>query len=171
MILSISCVSAFSVSSPYMENKTLNLFPDSGTTDLEFVLQNGGGATENISVKVSILEGSEIISITNEDDVYAVVPGDKVPVNFKITLPEEVMIGNTYNIRLEFKTVSIGQNGEFGFGTGQEQNFKVAVVEEVVPEKEIELTRILSYLIVGILLVLLIIVMFLSKKKKKHSKK
>jgi hypothetical protein len=171
MILSVSCVSAFSVSSPYMENKTLNLFPDSGITDLEFVLQNGGGATENVSIKVSILEGSEIISITNEDDVYAVVPGDKVPVNFRITLPENVTIGDIYNIRLEFKTVSIGQNGEFGFGTGQEQDFQIVVIEEVVPKKEIEPTGILLYLIVGILLVLLIIVMFLSKKKKKPSKK
>jgi hypothetical protein len=164
LILGISFVSAFSVSSPYMANKTLNLLQDSKITNLEFVLQNGGGATENISVRVSILEGSDIASITDSSNIYTVIPGEKVPVNLRITLPANVTVGSSYNVRLEFSTVTVGQSGQFGFGTGQEQDFKV-----VIGEKEITETNnlIYLYLIVGILLVAFIIVLLLIKKRDK----
>jgi hypothetical protein len=170
LLLGISFVSAFSVSSPYMANKELNVFPDSKTTDLEFVLQNGGGATENVSVRVLVLEGSEVAKILDNSNIYVVVPGDKVPVNLRVTLPDDVMIGNVYNIKLEFTTVSSGQSGEFGFGTGQEQSFKVVIVKEVVPEENINSTysKVLLYLIIGILLLILIIAMFLFRKKKRR---
>jgi len=169
LLLGISFVSAFSVSSPYMANKELNIFPDSKITDLEFVLQNGGGATEDVIIRVNILEGSEITNITNDNNLYTVSPGAQVPVNLRITLPENVMIGNTYNVRLEFSTVTLGQSGEFGFGTGQEQSFKVVIVKEVVPEKP--KPNLLLPLIIGILLILFIIVMFLLRRKQKLSKK
>lgn len=169
LILGISFVSAFSVSSPYMANKELNVFPDSKITDLEFVLQNGGGATEDVNVRVLVLEGSEIINITNEDNIYTVTPGAKVPVNLRITLPEDVKIGKIYNIRLEFSTVSLGPSGEFGFGTGQEQNFKVVIIKEVVPGEEV--SGILLYVILGILVVLVVVVLILIKRKNKISEK
>lgn len=169
LILGISFVSAFSVSSPYMANKELNVFPDSKITDLEFVLQNGGGATEDVNVRVLVLEGSEIINITNEDNIYTVTPGAKVPVNLRITLPEDVKIGKIYNIRLEFSTVSLGPSGEFGFGTGQEQNFKVVIIKEVVPGEEV--SGILLYVILGILVVLVAVVLILIKRKNKISEK
>jgi hypothetical protein len=175
MLLGISFVSAFSVSSPYMENKTLNLFPDSKITDLQFVLQNGGGATENVSIKVNILEGSEIASLLEESDIHTVSPGEKIPVNLRITLPKDAIVGKSYNIRLEFTTVSSGQSGEFGFGTGQEQNFKVVIVKEVVPENNLISNafskKISLYLIIGILLVLLIISFVWSKRRSKKTTK
>jgi uncharacterized membrane protein len=172
IILGISFVSAFSVSYPYMENKTLNIPLNSKVTDLEFVLQNGGGATENVNIRVNILEGSEIINITNEDNVYAVSPGDKIPVNLRITLPDDAMVGSTYNIHLEFTTVSLGSSGEFSIGTGQEQDFKVVVGNKFVAEKTpFVFSKVLVWLIIGILLLILIIAMFLSRKKKKNYKK
>lgn len=164
IVLGISLVSAFSVSSPYMGNKELHLFSDSGTTDLEYVLQNGGGATEDVNIKVDILEGSGIIAITDESNIYTVSPGDKIPVHFRITLPEDVIAGNTYNIKLEFNTVT-GESGTFGFGTGQEQTFKVVIDEQVLPEKETK--GALLYIILGILIVLIVVVLVLIKRKNK----
>jgi len=170
LILGISFVSAFSVSSPYMENQTLNLAQNSKTTDLQFVLQNGGGATENVNIRVEILGGSEIANLTDESNIYTVIPGEKVPVNLRITLPKGVARGDIYNVKLGFTTVSVGQNGEFGFGTGQEQNFKVLVGEKIVPEKQYNSTYL--FLIIGILLVALIIVALMIRRKNKiHSKK
>jgi LPXTG-motif cell wall-anchored protein len=163
-VLCLSSVSAFSVSSPYMANKTLNILQDSKITDLEFVLQNGGGATENISVRVSILEGLDIASITDTSNIYTVIPGEKVPVNVRITLPTNVTVGNSYNIRLEFSTITEGQSGQFGFGTGQEQNFKVLIVTKEITETN-NLTYL--YLIVGILLLAFIIVLLLIKRRNK----
>lgn len=166
IILGISFVSSFSVSYPYMENKTLTLPLNSKPTDLQFVLQNGGGATENVSIKVQLLEGSGIASIIDENNIYTVVPGSKVPVNLRITLPDSITVGNTYNIRLEFTAVSVGQSGQFGFGTGQEQSFKVVIGNEVIPEKTKPI-RIILYIILGILVLLVIMVLVLIKRKKK----
>ena len=167
IFLGISFVSAFSVSSPYMENKTLNIFPDSKVTNLQFVLQNGGGATDNVSIQVDVLEGSQIINVTDENNVYTVVPGDKVPVNLRITLPDDVGVGDNYNIRLEFRTVSVGKGGQFGFGTAQEQDFQVAVVPRLVAPTEngTKTNNTLLYVILGILVVLVIIVLVLIKRK------
>lgn len=169
LIFSITLTSAFSVSTPYMENKQLNISLESKITDLQFVLQNGGGATENINIKVLILNGSEIISITDAEDVYLVAPGDKIPVNFKITLPEEVKNGDSYDIVLSFTTVTQGQSGEFGFGTGQEHKFKIVAVKEEIP-KENKFKEATIYLIIGIIFLLIIIVNILIKKKNKKSK-
>jgi hypothetical protein len=171
VLLGISFVSAFSVSSPYMENKTLNLVPDSKITDLQFVLQNGGGATENVSIKVNILEGSEIASLLEESGIYTVSPGEKIPVNLRINIPENSKVGDIYNIRLEFITISSGQSGEFGFGTGQEQSFKVVISKEIVPENNLFSKKIFLYLIIGILLVLLIITIILINRRSKTSSK
>jgi len=165
IFLGISFVSAFSVSSPYMENKTLNLYPDSKTTDLQYTLQNGGGATDNVSIKVEILEGSDIFSIIDSNNIYAVVPGEKVHVNTRVTLPKNATVGDNYNIRLEFTTVASGESGQFGFGTGQEQDFKVSVVNNIVTESENKSNGALLYIILGILVILVIIILVLIKRK------
>jgi hypothetical protein len=165
LILGVSFVSAFSVSAPYMENKALNLSVTSGVTNLVYVLQNGGGATEDINVKVGILNGSDIATITDASDTYRVSPGQQVPVNLRITLPENVQPGNTYDIRLSFVTVASGQSGEFGFGTGQQQNFKVVVIKEQLTEKELQLQKTILYIIIAVLAILIIIVLVLIKRK------
>jgi hypothetical protein len=166
LILGISFVSAFSVSAPYMENKELNLALESKTTDLQFVLQNGGGATEDVSVKVTILEGLSIVSIIDQNLTYLVSPGDKIPVNLRITLPENVKKGDSYAVRLSFATVTSTGSGEFGFGTGQEQSFKVIAVSNEIEEEEPE-NNLLLYVSMGVLLLLIVVVIILISIKRK----
>lgn len=163
MLFGISFVSAFAVGGPYLPNKELILAQNSGTSDLQYTLQNGGGATEAITVKVNILEGSEVTALTDTSDIYTVNPGDIIPVNLKITIPENATVGETYNVRLEFITAPAGQPGQFGIGTGEEQSFTVVVGEKIVPEKQGNGT--LLYIIIGILLVLVIMVLVLIKRK------
>lgn len=170
IITGISFISAFSVSSPYMENKQLNISLKSGITDLQFVLQNGGGATEDITIKVNILKGSEVMSLMDEDEFYLVSPGDKVPVNLRITLPEKAKEGDSYDIVLSFMEATQGQSGEFGFGTAQEHRFKIILIKEIT-ERERWIKQVAVYLIVGILLVLIIISDTLIKRKKKKNKR
>jgi uncharacterized membrane protein len=166
LVLSVSFVSAFSVSAPYMENKELDLSLNSKVTDLEFVLQNGGGATEDATIKVSVLEGLNIVSIVSENATYLVSPGAKVPVTLRITLPEEVQAGDSYEVVLNFATVTSTGSGEFGFGTGQEQRFTVIVNEEIQQEKE-GISKTLLYTLIAVLFLLIIIVLVLIKRKKK----
>jgi len=166
-VIGISFTSAFSVSAPYMENKELLLYPDSGETDLQFVLQNGGGATDDVIVRATILSGSEIIRIADENQTYLVSPGDKVPINFKVTVPEGSQINNTFPVVISFATVTVSGSGEFGFGTGQEQRFTVKLIGRPVTEEEMNLQEIALYIFLGILALIAIMLIIYARKRVK----
>jgi|GEM_PF-3078535 len=168
LILGISFVSAFSVSAPYMENKELYLTLGSEPTDLEFVLQNGGGATESVTIRTMILTGEEIISITDEEQTYVVNPGEKVPVSLRASIPEGAKAGDSYAVRLSFATATQTNSGEFGFGTGQEQRFTAKIISEPILEDEKSKTgNSIIYLGISILLLLIVTISILSKRKVK----
>ena len=161
-IFLISFVNALSVSMPYMENKELKLFPGE-LKDLTFTLQNSG-ATENIVVRATVLEGIEFANIIDEDNLYTVAPGDKVPVHFRIEVPKDFEIGGRHHIKLSFSTQTEGESGVFGFGTGIEQNFDVIIGEEI--KEKIEINPGLMVLIIIVLII--IIRVFLKRKKAKR---
>jgi len=166
--ISIGFGSAFSVSAPYMENKELILPLGENLKTLEFVLQNSGG-TENINIRVRILEGSEIANIIDSSNIYTVVPGDKVPVHIEIKIPEETQIGDSYHVKLGFSTETGEQGGIFGFGVEIEQNFDVITGEVIQTPKESKSHSWITYLILGII-ALAIIMAIVFKKKKKEEK-
>lgn len=170
VVLLISFTSAFSVSRDYLENNQLNMTL-SQIKNIDFVLQNGGGASEPINVKVRIIDGSEVISLVGED-IYLVNPGDKVHVTFKVSVPEEAKFGNEYIIKIGFSEVSANMQS-LSFGTEIEQNFKVKIEKtQEEREKDRKLKNIL--LIIGIciliLLVLIIIVVYIQNKKNLEKK-
>lgn len=168
LLLTLSFASAFSVSAPYMENKELLLYPGSGSTDLQFVLQNGGGATEDLMVKATILSGADIIKIVDEKETYLVSPGDKIPVNLRVTVPEEAVINNTFPVVISFASVTVTESGEFGFGTGQEQRFTVKLIENPTVEKEqSSLQKIALYLVLAILLLIVIVLVISTRRRMK----
>lgn len=160
LIFFISFASAFSVSTPYMENKELGLFPGE-SKDLTFTLQNSA-ATENINIRVQILEGNNLATITDQSNVYEIVPGEKVPVHVEINIPEDFEIGGRHPIKVEFSTQTEEEGGVFGFGTGIEQNFDIVIGEEIKEKLKID-----SGLIASIIILLAILFIFLSKRKKK----
>ncbi len=162
----ISFGSAFSISAPYMENKELILPLGENLKTLEFVLQNSG-ATENVNIRVRIIQGSEIASITDLSNIYTVVPGDKVPVNMEIKIPEESQVGDSYHIKLGFSTETGEQGGIFGFGVEIEQNFDV-ITGEVIQTPGEGTSSWVYYLIAGIIALAIIITIILKKKKKKE---
>jgi uncharacterized membrane protein len=154
-------VSAFSVSTPYMENKELKLFPGE-LKDLTFTLQNSA-ATENVNIRVQIIEGSDLATITDETNIYEIVPGDKVPVHMKIDIPSDFEIGGRHPIKIEFSTQTEEQGGTFGFGTGIEQNFDVVIGKEI--KEKMNLNP--GYIVALIILLVIIFKIILKKKKKK----
>jgi len=170
ILFSVTFISAFSVGMPYMENKQLYLSAGD-TRGLEFVLQNSGG-TVNSNAKARIIEGSEIIEITDLSDVYVVVPGEQTKVNFRITIPEDAQIGDSYHIKLDFS--SEAGAGGFAFGSAIEQNFDVIIGERLAPavqeegaEKETSLKSFLPYGVLIIVLMVVLIVFFAIRKRKK----
>jgi uncharacterized membrane protein len=162
-ILSISFICAFSVSYPYMENKKMNMVPNE-IKEIEFVLQNGGGATTPLNIKIKVIEGSEIIEFLEEKDIFLVNPGDKVPIKFKIKVPENAKSGQEYNIKISFSEVSINKD-ILSFGTEIEQNFKV-VVEEPKKENKQNWLKISAIILSSLIIIILCILIIIKIKKK-----
>lgn len=167
-LLLMSPVFAFGVSMPYMENKELYLFPGE-VRNLEFILQVEQGTSET-NAKAVIVEGAEIIKLTDSSDIYHVVPMEFTPVNFKITIPENAQIGDSYHVKLEFSTEA--GPGSFAFGSAIEQNFDVIIGEKpaLLPEEEKEVTLLMNFLIYGIITLILVIVIIIFFRIRRKSK-
>ena len=99
-----------------------------------------------------------------KSNIYEIVPGDKVPVHFRIEVPKDFEIGGRHHIKLSFSTQTEGESGVFGFGTGIEQNFDVIIGEEI--KEKIEINPGLMVLIIIVLII--IIRVFLKRKKAKR---
>jgi hypothetical protein len=173
VILSISCVFAFGVSSPYWKDNPLMLYPG-GSSVVEINYQNMNSA-EDINVNAEITKGREIASLGKSD--YLVKKGTKdTAVLIEIKIPDNAVIGSIYTVTLTSKTVTPGATGGVSFGLGMDTTFDVKIIQEptaepLAEEEKAELpetkfsfgTLILA--ILGILAIVIIIFMLYKKKK------
>jgi hypothetical protein len=167
----VSFTSAISVSKPYMENNQLNLSIGE-IKNLEFVLQNGGGATEPINVKVKVTQGSELIRITDESDVYLVSPGALVPVHFQIIIPEEAEFGENHPILIEFLEANLNQD-TLSIGTGIDQSFNIFLAKtpaEIAKDEKDKKLKNNLILVIACVLVLIVLILIILKVKKKKTR-
>ncbi len=178
LILLTSSVIAFSVSAPYLENKQLKLYPGA-EANLKFDLQNSGATTDTIT-KVEIVEGAEITELADGKDTYTISPGGLTTVNIKITIPNDMDLGQTRHIKLSF-TAKDEEAGGFSIGSSIGQEFDV-VIGEIPPtpapaeeaekaeisQKEISNTKLINYLIAGLIILIIIYYVILRIKKTKR---
>ncbi len=163
VLICISNISAFAISSDYWRDNPLKMYP-SESTKLSLTLQNLQG-TSDLRLKAVITTGSAVLRSTDSSNVYIVPAGEKGLANFVATLPSDAKPGQVYNVKIDFSEVKDSQSGEFGFGTAIGQSFDiVAISPEGEPTKP-NTALILS--IVGGIIVLGAILYFLLKKKKK----
>lgn len=188
-ILLTSNVFAFAISKPHMEkdeNGNSQLFLSPGEDyGLTFVAQNGGGATSLITIQVSVVEGEDIIQLTDPENVYDIEAGGRVDVNTLITIPENAQIGDVYLVAIGFATLTTGKEGGFALGSSIQQKFNVVIGEEpaeevsveevpqVVPEEEVPTpaapTNTLIIVIVVLIILALIIYLIVRNRKRKIS--
>jgi hypothetical protein len=176
-VLLLAPIMAFGISTPYMEEingvRTFEVY-QSNSENFEVVLQSG--LDKPMNVKVSILEGSEVIELLGNEDIFQVNPGEKVPVNFRIVSPEGAEIGDSFNVKLGFASSEEG-SGALAFGTAIEKNFKVLLVEMplhlATPEEEKsgKAALIISLGILALLVLLIIILKVRNHKPKVIEKK
>jgi len=152
IILLVSFVSAFGVSSPYWADNPLKMYPGQSTT-VDLNLQNKADATEDIDASVTLIEGAEIASL--RDGEYEVKAGEDINVPLKVKISKETPIGTTYKIQVEIKTVTPGEGGGVVMGTGMNTEFNVEVIEKPAGIKEG--LSVLTYIIIAIIIVLIVI--------------
>ena len=160
-ILMMGSVFAFAVSSKYWEENPLTINP--GETQKAFIILQNMAGTEIINARVSILSGSEIATMDEPNRIYEIPVGEKVQVNFTVSVPLESQIGGSYSIILDISTVNAEGGGPMTFGTGMQKIIPVLITEE--PKEKTSPG--VYYLIVGILLLLAVIVFIILKKNKK----
>jgi len=90
-------VNAFGVSSSYWKDNPL-IMHSGQTEDVKLLLQNMVGE-KDMKVKISIVEGNTIAKLLDKSDTYNIPFGVKdVPINIRITIPENAKIGNNLNV-------------------------------------------------------------------------
>jgi hypothetical protein len=170
-VLLLAPIAAFGISTPYMEEinglRTFEVY-QSNAENFEVVLQSGSDSP--INVKVTVLEGTDVIELLEVSDIFLVNPGDKVPVNFRILSPSGAEIGDSFSVKLGFASSEEG-SGALSFGTAIEKNFDVLLVEmpiyEAAPEeKETGNVALIIFVAIILLLVLIIIVLKVRKNQK-----
>ncbi len=166
VLLFISNVSAFAVSSAYYKDNPLKLQPGK-TFDFMIVLQNPSGPG-NVMLKANILSGSEVLQVTDSDNLYTVPEMGKEKINLKAVIPENAKIGQVYPVNIELITVEESNNGEFGFGSAIGQNFDIIVARQdgstsLLPPMN---STLLVFLVIGIIGIALTTILIVKKRKK-----
>ena len=173
-ILVMNSVLAFAVSSKYWEENPLTIGP--GETEKAFIVLQNMAGTETVRARVTVMEGSDIATLDNPEMIYEIPVGERVNVNFTVTIPTESITGNAvspispggiYNVIFDVTTVNIQDAGSFGFGAGMQKVIPISVVLPL--EEKTNLSPFMYYLIVGVLALVIAVVgiLIIRKKKKK----
>ena len=167
-IMMIGGVFAFAVSSQYWEENPLTINP--GETQHAFIILQNIAGTENVSAKITVLQGSDIATLDNPDMVYDIPLGQRVQVNFTVTVPVGSQIGGKYNVIFDISTVSPQGAGTMTFGAGMQKLIPVLITQTPPPQKQ-KVSPWVYYLVAGIIfLIIIILIVINSKKNKKKSK-
>ena len=147
-------ISSAGVATSYWDEKPLKLAPGESAT-VAVRLQSEG---EEINLRASL--DSDIAELVDGSD-YFVSKGESVPVNIRVSVPEDADIGTKYSISISFQQISQDTGGMLQVAQGITSKLPV----EVVGEKESELSSLkpkTDYTLIAVLLVALAIVAFLA---------
>ncbi len=192
LILLIPITTAsFGITPPYTKDHPLELAPGQTHEDF-FIIQNSG--EETITIRPEIVQGEEIIQITDQPAEYTIPPKEKANANIKITIPENAKSGQKYRIAIKFKPEpSTNEQGLIQFTSNigiiltvnvegnpiQTLSFTKQVSQTKIKEEEPEKTKksffsstiFLSFLTILIfaIIITIIITISISKNKKRKS--
>lgn len=168
LLVCMSTISAFAVSSSYWSGNPLQLNPGE-SRNFSIILQNIGG-TSDLTLKAKITSGLEVLKITDSSDVYVVPAGGKKAVHLQANIPLTAEPGKSYDAKIDFSEVKQSSSGEFGFGTAIGQGFSVIVTPKTIPPSKGTSLTLLIALGIAVLLAAIFVIIKL-KKKKFHRKK
>jgi len=157
-----SLVSGFGVVSPSLE-----MYPGQ-VKDTHFILQNVIEGEGDLTIQVSLTEGSEIVTLSDSDLMYDVPFGSEVKVNIRVEIPESAPVGSEYRVEGLFRPVVSSEGDDVQIVTNIGVGFDVTVVERPVIEQPAEPagTGGNVWLWVLVIIVVLLVVWWLLRKKK-----
>ena len=129
LVLSLSLVSSFAISSKYWEDNPLLASPGE-SVEFFIVLQNMAGEGGNITVEGSITEGANIAKFKDKLPTYTVPFGEKLSVYLTAEVPKEANNGEILDIVVSFRTISHDDTQALGLGSSIERTIPIKVVTE-----------------------------------------
>lgn len=155
IILLISSVSSFGVSSPYWEGHPLVI--EKGQTEIvELNLQNM--FEEDITVKVKVIQGTELIELKQDTFLIKSGTSDTV-IPLEISIPKNAPDTNK-TLEIEFKKI-VDQGQGIPLGTGMSVSFDIVTVEA---ESDISSNK--AWIILFSFLVCILIIWLIIKRNK-----
>jgi hypothetical protein len=131
LLLSVSYVSAFGIVMPYWEGRPLILEPGD-TKDVALRLQNVGDT--DITVQVTLTQGSEIAKILDESTTYTVPKGTTdTAINLRVSIPTTDQMGGSHTIAVSIKEVGSKGGGMVQLTNSIDKSFKVEVNTKPAP--------------------------------------
>ena len=158
LLMSVSLVCAFGVSSPYWDGNPLKMARGE-TKTVNLNLQNMVG-DEDVTVKAVLVTGASITSLPEDTFVVEAGTADTM-VPIKISIPKDAGVGDYGAVKIDFKTVQEDNSG-ITMGTGMTVYFDVVATSEVA---ETNTTMIIAVVIA--IIVLVVIIWILLKKKRR----
>ncbi|MFQ5531688.1 MAG: hypothetical protein ACE5ES_03680, partial [Candidatus Nanoarchaeia archaeon] len=141
--------------------------------DRSLSLQNLPAGNGDLLFKGTIEEGGEVVSFTKGDE-FEVADGKIVQAPIRIKALEGAVVGQTYNVKILFKTSPVSAEGSgdtVQFNTGARISFGVEVVEKTEEPSAGFSTGTILVWILGILIVILIIWIILRNRKNNQTTK
>lgn len=160
-------VSAFGTS--YVFEQPLTMYPQQ-TKNIFVTLQNNNDQ-ETITAKVSLIQDTEIVQLTDGLETFDVPYYTSVKVNFSVTAPKEAKAGDAYKAKLRFTPQASGAGGMgLVFMTGAD--IDVLIVEPPIEAgeelKELPSLRgVLAIIALAIIAVAIILIVLIRKKIRK----
>jgi len=185
LLISISGVFAFGVSSPYWNVNPLEMYPGQ-EIEVSINLQNCPSQSPDCtksdeSITASLKEGSEIAQITSGTSYTLPYGSANSYLTLKVSIPSSTAIGESYNIKLLLNPELSDNEGTVQLGTEYNVEFPVIIKSQSeieIPEEQTEtpeeegkinLTLILSILGIIILIGIIIAIIYFVMARKKSS--
>lgn len=163
LVMLVSSVSGYGVLSEFSSTRPMEISPGESLETYLEVQNTGGEVTEDIAIEVELLDDAGVASIG--ESRYDVKAKETVRVPIYISVLEDVVLGQSYNVKYKVSQVAgEDEEGAVTFGVSYEGRFNVAVVEEEIVDEPGPTTNIWLWAI-GIIVLILIIWLVLRRKK------
>jgi hypothetical protein len=135
ILLLIPLVSAFGISSPYWDDNPLIMYPGQ-TRDFDLTLQNMV-EEETLNIKATIVQGSEIANLLDEDGIYEVPYRMKnIPVSIEIKIPQNAIDSEEYIISIEFRKAPADDGKMVQMASGIQKSVPILIKTEADAQKQ-----------------------------------
>lgn len=167
ILVLVSFVNAFAISSAYNSNTPIEIYPGE-TRNIQFKLMASSGE-DNLVIRAELIDNGNVASLTDSNLKYNVNYGDIIPVNLRININNTAKIGEEHSIVLKFSDITPSEGeGSVSFKGSSTIGLRVLVIQPELKEgKGTGLLFIFGFFLL-ILIIAIILVIWLVVRNRRN---